>query len=58
MERSMSVRTRMVHEGSLAVGLLDLVVGGVLADSEHLVVVFPLALLQLQLGGLQQLLVF
>ena len=48
----------MVHEGSLAVGLLDLVVGGVLADAEHLVVVFPLALLQLQLGALQELLVF
>ena len=44
-------------EGVLAIRLLDLVVGRRLADSEQLVVVLTLALLQLQLGGLQQLLV-
>lgn len=51
------VLTWVVQQRPFAVGLLDLVVCGVLAHSEDLVVVFPLALLQLQLSPLQQLLV-
>lgn len=50
-------RTRVVQQGTFAVGFFDLVVGGVLADTQHLVVIFPLALFQLQLGRLQQMLV-
>lgn len=50
-------RTWVVQQRPFAVGLLDLVVCGVLAHPEDLVVVFPLALLQLQLSPLQQLLV-
>ena len=53
----LTCRTRVMLEGVLAIRLLDLVVGRRLADSEQLVVVLTLALLQLQLGGLQQLLV-
>lgn len=49
--------TWVVHEGSFAIGFFDLVLGGVLANSKHLVVIFPLAFLQLQLCHLQQLLV-
>ncbi len=49
--------TWVVHKGPFAIGLFDLVLGGVLADAQHLVVIFPLALLQLQLGRLQQVLV-
>lgn len=49
--------TWVVHEGPFAIGLFDLVLGGVLADPQHLVVIFPLALLQLQLCRLQQMLV-
>ncbi len=47
----------MVQKSPLAIGLFDLVVCGVLADPEHLVVIFPLALLQLKLCRLQQVLV-
>lgn len=49
--------TWVVHKGPFAIGLFDLVLGGVLADPQHLVVIFPLALLQLQLCRLQQVLV-
>lgn len=49
--------TWVVHKSSFAIGLFDLVVCGVLADPEHLVVIFPFALLQLQLCILQQVLV-
>lgn len=44
----------MVHKGSFAIGFFDLVLGGVLANPKHLVIIFPLALLQLQLRRLQQ----
>ena len=50
--------TRMVGQCPLPVGLFDFVVGGSLAHSEHLVVILALALLQLQLCLLHQLLVF
>lgn len=49
--------TWVVQQRPFAVGLLDLVLRGVLAHPQDLVVVFPLALLQLQLSPLQQLLV-
>lgn len=48
----------MVHEGPFTVSLLDLVLCGVLVHSQHLVVIFPLAFLQLQLCILQEVLVF
>jgi len=47
----------MVLESVFPVCLLNLIVGRVFADTEDFVVVFPLALLQLTLGVLQQLLV-
>ena len=46
--------TRMVDESAFPVGLLDLVLVGALVDAEDLVVVLPLALLQLQLGVLKR----
>lgn len=46
-----------MHEGPLAVGFFDLVLGGGLADPQHFVEIFPLALLQLQLCSLQHMLV-
>lgn len=49
--------TWVVQQCPFAVGLLDLVLRGVLAHPQDLVVVFPFALLQLQLSPLQQLLV-
>ena len=45
--------TRVVYERALPVGLLDLVLVGRLVDAEDLVVVLPLALLQLDLGPLE-----
>ena len=50
--------TRMVLQRVFSICLLDLVVGGIFANSEKLVVVFPLAFLQLQLSLLQQPTVF
>lgn len=50
--------TRMVGQCPLPVSLFDFFVGGSLAHSEHLVVILALALLQLQLCLLHQLLVF
>jgi len=49
--------TWMVHECPLAVGLLDLLLGGGAIHAQDLVEIFSLALLQLQLGGLQEVLV-
>lgn len=46
-----------MHEGSFAIRFLDLVLSGILPDPEHLVVIFPFALLQLHLCLLQHLLV-
>ena len=46
--------TRMVDESAFSVGLLDLVLVGALVDAEDLVVVLPLALLQLKLGVLRR----
>lgn len=43
-----------MHEGPFAVGLFDLILSSVLANPQHSVVIFPLALLQLQLCRLQQ----
>ena len=42
----------MMHKSAFSVGLLDLVLVGALVHTEDLVVVLPLALLQLQLGVL------
>lgn len=47
----------MVHQSSFAIGLFDLILRGILGNTEHFVVIFPLALLQLQLCCLQQMLV-
>ena len=47
--------TRMMHQRPLAVSSLDLILGGSSLDPQDLVVVLPLALLQLELGVLQQL---
>ena len=44
----------MVDECTFPVGLLDLVLVGALVDAEDLVVVLPLALLQLKLGVLRR----
>ena len=44
----------MVDESAFPVGLLDLVLVGALVDAEDLVVVLPLALLQLKLGVLRR----
>lgn len=49
--------TWVVQQRPFAVGLLDLILCGVLAHPQDLVVVFSLALLQFQLSPLQQLLV-
>ena len=48
----------MVNEGPLSVRLLDLVLAGVLAHSEDLVVVFPLGFLQLEFGVRQKASIF
>ena len=47
--------TRMVNEGSLPISSLDFVFRCTTLDTKDLVVVLPLALLQLELGVLQQL---
>lgn len=41
--------TWMVHQGPFPVSFLDLVLRGILVNPQDLVVIFPLALLQLQL---------
>lgn len=50
-------QTWVVHQSSFAIGLFDLILRGILGNTEHFVVIFPLALLQLQLCCLQQMLV-
>ena len=44
--------TWMMHKSALSVGLLDFVLVGSFIHTKDLVVVLPLALLQLQLGML------
>lgn len=46
-----------MHKGPFAIGFFDLVLCGVLADPQHLIIIFPFALFQLQLSRLQQMLV-
>jgi len=48
----------MMLQRVLPVRLLYLVIGSVFAEAEDLIVVFPFALLQLELGVVQQLVVF
>lgn len=48
----------MVHQGPLPVSFLDLILRGILVNSQDLVVIFPLALLQFQLCVLEELFVF
>lgn len=48
----------MVHQGPFPVSFLDLILRGILVHSQDLVVIFPLAFLQLQLCILKELFVF
>ncbi len=49
----LSFLTRVVHQRSLPVSLLYFIVVGILAHTKDLVVVLPLALLELKLGLLE-----
>ena len=49
--------TWVVHEGAFTIGFFDLIICGTLAHAQHLVIIFPFTLLQLQLCRFQQMLV-